>query len=270
MRNARGEEVPCRADEYVLIPGEMLQPRDGRYVLQLTAELWESEYFDTAELIVVDHPDDVEVYSNEKVGPPEINAFGVHTARTPLSPISAVNHQGRDLLPELRQRDDVYAQAFDQRLMQGYTEDWYIELNLGEVADPDNVKLFLTGWVFPTDMTISAALAEEPHLPGPQAPSVQVPDGSGGWNEAVPVMGFPGGKTKTIVVDLSGKLVEGDHRVRIASSMVLYWDEVFFTSGEEPGQVAMLPLMPVTADLHYRGFSLRVPRAYPARAGLRL
>lgn len=264
LQAAGGGTIPCDDEEYVLIPGEMLQPLEGRYVLQVTAELWEADYFDAIELIAVDHPDDVEVYSNEKVGPPSINEFGVHTARERRVPVSARNHAGRDLLPDLRARDGVYARPFERQLMQGYTEDTWIELDLGEVADLQNLKLFLTGWMIPTDTTINVGLQENPFLPGPQPPSVWVPDGEGDWREALPVMGFPGGKTKTIVVDLSGQLAEGDHRIRIATSMELYWDEIFFTSGEEPGEFTLQALQPVAADLHYRGFSLRVPREYPA------
>ncbi len=264
LQTVSGGVMPFINDEYILVTGDQLHPRDGRYVLQITAELWEADYFDEVELIAVDHPADVEVYSNEKVGPPDINAFQVHMARERRRPLSARNHSGRDLLPELNERDGVYSRPFDHQLMQGYTEDTFIELDLGDVVDPANVKLFLTGWIFPTDTTINVGLAEEPFLPGPQPPSIRVPDGNGGWREAVPFMGFPGGKTKTIVVDLSGRLAEGDHRIRIDTSMELYWDEIFFTSGEEPAEFTLQPLQPVAADLHYRGFSLRVPREYPA------
>ena len=65
--------APARGWEYLKIPGEKLVARDGEYRLQITEELWEAAYFDRVALIAVDHPADVAVYSNEKVGPPELN-----------------------------------------------------------------------------------------------------------------------------------------------------------------------------------------------------
>ncbi|HYX83268.1 MAG TPA: FG-GAP-like repeat-containing protein, partial [Gemmatimonadales bacterium] len=54
--------APANASqEYVRIPGEALQARDGRYVLQVTEELWETAYLDQLRLLAVDHPDSVEV-----------------------------------------------------------------------------------------------------------------------------------------------------------------------------------------------------------------
>jgi hypothetical protein len=260
MQTAQGGLMPGRSWEYLLVPGELLAPRDGRYVLQCTGELWEAEYFDQVELMAVDHPDEFEVYSNEKVGPPEITEFRIHTARTRNYPRAARTESGRDLLAGLSRRDGVFARPFDAKRMQGYTGDSLLELDLGPLADPANVRLFLTGWMFPTDTSMNVALAENPVLPGPQAPSLWVPDKTGDWQQVIPYMGFPGGKTKTIVVDLSGKFLSGDHRVRIATSMEIYWDEIFFTSGEQPGEYTLTPLTAVAADLHYRGFSRRIPQ----------
>src|SRR5436309_564665 len=45
--------------EYVRIPGEALQPRNGRYVIQVTEELWETAYLDQLRLVAVVHPDSV-------------------------------------------------------------------------------------------------------------------------------------------------------------------------------------------------------------------
>ncbi|HEX7942908.1 MAG TPA: CRTAC1 family protein, partial [Gemmatimonadaceae bacterium] len=49
------------SQEYLRIPGDALAPRDGRYVLQLTEELWETAYADEVKLVAVDHPDSVDV-----------------------------------------------------------------------------------------------------------------------------------------------------------------------------------------------------------------
>jgi hypothetical protein len=72
-------------------------------------------------------------------------------------------------------------------------------------------------------------------------------------------MGFPGGKTKTIAIDLSGVLSDGDGRIRIATSLELYWDHIFFSIDEAPAEVRTTDLKLVAADLHHRGFSKIVP-----------
>ena len=43
-------------DEYVRIPGDKLQPRDGRLDLRVTNELEEALFFDRAQLVAVAHP----------------------------------------------------------------------------------------------------------------------------------------------------------------------------------------------------------------------
>ncbi|PYV13960.1 MAG: hypothetical protein DMG21_19740 [Acidobacteria bacterium] len=55
-------------------------------------------------------------------------------------------------------------------------------------------------------------------------------------------------------VDLTGKFLSKDHRVRIVTNLCVYWDQAFFTFDDRPVKAsAELPL--VRADLHYRGFS---------------
>jgi hypothetical protein len=134
-----------------------------------------------------------------------------------------------------------------------------LELDLncpGNVSDKK--VLFLTGWVFPTCTSLNLAMAENPLKPDQQPPAIEVPDASGNWIRVIPYAGFPGGKTKTIAIDLTGKFLCDDHRLRVVSNMELCWDEAFFTV-EQPQlsadnlRVRRLPLK--NADLHFRGFS---------------
>jgi hypothetical protein len=94
--------------------------------------------------------------------------------------------------------------------------------------------LFLTGWTYPTTVSLNVALSRDPSRGVPKPPSLSVPDGRGGWRTALPFMGFPGGKTKSIAIDLTDHLPADDPRVRIESSMEIHWDHAFFTRGEEP------------------------------------
>src|SRR5688500_19820048 len=96
------------SQEYVRIAGDALQPRDGRYVLQLTEELWETAYADEVKLVAVDRPDSVDVFVDERFVPPgpvKLRLF--QSARRNL-PISATDERGHGVLPVLRESDDVY------------------------------------------------------------------------------------------------------------------------------------------------------------------
>ena len=261
---ANGELAPTREWENLLIPGDALAEKEGRYVLQLTEELWEIAYFDQVELTAVDHPADVEIFTNEKVGPPGLAEHRIHTVRNPVLPKSVVDGRGNDLLPGLSAQDGNYVQAFEGRIMQGLTDEWVMEFDLGELnlsatgeSMPVEVRMFLLGWIFPTDTSLNLNIQQNSSLAPPAPPAIEVPDGNGGWKVARPFIGFPSGKTKAMVVDISDIFSDDDCRFRLRSSMELYWDHAFFTVGESDVETSVQSCEPAAGDLHYRGFSHR-------------
>jgi hypothetical protein len=70
------------------------------------------------------------------------------------------------------------------------------------------------------------------------------------------VLGFPAGKLKTMVVDVGELLVRGDPRLRVFTSLQLYWDSIRLAVGPDAPGVAVTPLEPSSAELSLRGFSL--------------
>jgi FG-GAP-like repeat len=252
--------APSRSWEYLKIPGDRLCEKDGVYSLQVTEELWEAGYFDLVDLIAIDHPADVEVFSNEKVGPAEISEFKLYTVRQRREPIAARDQQGRDVLQQIRDQDGQYLQAFDKTFVPGRVEEHFLELEFGKLDSPEQIVLFLTGWIYPTDTSMNVALSRHPKTSGPRPPAVYVPDADGNWQEVQAYMGFPGGKTKTITVDLSDMFLTDDYRVRIVTSAEIYWDEAFFTIDESPVDLRQTSLALESADLHYRGFSQMRPK----------
>ncbi|MBX3442395.1 MAG: CRTAC1 family protein [Planctomyces sp.] len=259
LPDSQGGFVPAREWEYLKIPGSMLKPRDGRYVLQITEELWETAYFDQVRLIAIDHPAEIDIFTNEKVGPAEMAQPLIHTARNLRTPIAAASLDGRDILDELRHADQRFARTWTALHMQGYAHEHGVELDLGEDAARGAVKLFLTGWLMPTDAGLAIKIQQHPDLDGPAPPRIDIPDGQGGWTTALPYMGFPGGKTKEMVVDLQGLLNPDDPRLRIVTSQELYWDQIGFTLDEPNEPVVEQPLRLLSADLHYRGYSAAEP-----------
>lgn len=250
--------------EYLKIDGDRLQPRDGEYVLQFTEELWEASYFDEIKLIAIDHPADVQVFTNEKVGPPDIAEPKLHTAKLPRLPIAARDPQGRDLLEVVRTRDDQFTKTMGPNIASGLVPEHYLELDFGDLKDAQRITLFLTGWMFPTDTSLNVQFSQNPERERPRPPSLWAPDATGTWREVRPFLGFPGGKTKTIAVDVSDVVIPGDARLRIVTNMEFYWDHAFLSVDEPPATVREQVLPLKQADLHYRGCSQAVYRPYNA------
>ena len=245
---------PHASQEYFHLPTGMLRPRDGRYELRLTEELWETAYLDELRLLAVDHPDSVQLFLNERFVPAGAAAFRLYQVTRPYPPISATDELGNDLLPALRAQDDVYAAPLRAARYQGVTELHDLVLDFGSLARMDSVFLFLTGWIYPTDASINFALAQQ-HALQVVPLHVDVKDAAGRWRTVIPDLGFPAGKNKTVIADLTGKFLSADHRIRIETNMEVYWDRAFVagTAAASPVTVTRLPTL--RADLQYRGFS---------------
>jgi hypothetical protein len=80
-------------------------------------------------------------------------------------------------------------------------------------------------------------------------------DKNGEWRTVIDDLSFPMGKDKTIIADLTGKINPADPRIRILTNMQIYWDQIFFTDNSPDAPVQLHVLKPLSADLHYRGFS---------------
>lgn len=247
--------APYRPWEYLKVSGDKLAPRNGKYVLQFTEELWEATYVDQVKLLAIDHPAEIDIYSNEKVGSAELAKFQVHTVRKPRLPTAARDKHGRDVLPVISKTDGQFLRGYDVKYRQGVTDEHFLELDLGKLDQPKKITLFLTGWIYPPTPSINLALAQNPNRITWRPPFIQVPDAQGNWKEVVPFMGFPGGKTKTIAVDLSSIFLTKDYRLRIITSQEIYWDSAFFTVDEEAAPFTQTELPLLTADIHFRGCS---------------
>lgn len=261
LQFARGQVLPDRRWEYLVLPSELMQPKDGFYELRITEELWEVAYFDQIALTAVDHPADIDVYSNEKVGPPSIAEPTIFSAQQKIFARSATDSHGRDCLAKLAKVDRDFVQAFDELICQGLAESHFIELDFGSLDLSKPWRLFLNGWMHPADTSLNIGMSQNPQRIGPEPPSLWVVDKSGQWVCAQPFMGFPGGKPKSIVIDLTGVFQSDDHRIRIGSSQQLYWDQAFVSHDSNAANFRESKLTLESAELHYRGFGKLLPRA---------
>lgn len=255
LQLAEGVFAQPRAWEYLAIPEGRLAPKDGKYLVQMTEELWEAAYLDRMELIAVDHPADVEIISNEKVGPAELAQFKIHTVRQRRFPVSGRDKHGRDVLDQVAREDGVFMKGFDDEPRRGLADEHFLELDLGALGQPKQVTLFLTGWLYPSSTSLNVGVSQDLAGPAAKPPALEVPDQHGQWQVVRPFMGFPGGKTKTIAVDLSDVFLTNEYRLRIVTNMEFFWDAAFFTVDEEPAPLELARLPVASADLHYHGFS---------------
>lgn len=245
---------PDASDDYIKVPGESLKPVNEQYSIQLTSELWETMYFDKVQLVALDHPDSIDIFVPEQFSPPPFPGNHQYQVKEKHLPVSATDSKGNNVLPLISAKDDKYLADFKPDKYQGVTEMHDLILDPGEFGKSKNLLLFLNGWIFPTDASINVALSQSSDLKVIR-PFVQVINAKGEWETVIENLGFPMGKDKTVITDLSSKFLSSDHRIRIRTNMEIYWDYIFFSDKVSDVPVISSVLIPVSADLHYRGFS---------------
>jgi hypothetical protein len=245
--------------EYLPIPN--LKPRNGEYILQVLEPIEEVVYFDEAKLIAVDHPIGTKVYPHEMMAvsatPPPFELFCVDN---PIEPARAVDHRGIDVTENIRIIDRSYAGATnpDTRFT-GYAEEHFVELDFGErlktISPQSRLVLFLHGSVdYSYSSTNFAASQAGMRL---KAPSIFVLR-NGTWIELFHEVGYPAGIRHMMTLDVTGRVLASDQRIRISSNMELYWDRVFIASVPETPQLHVQEVSVKNADLHFLGY----PRGY--------
>ena len=256
---APGEYAPVDPTEYVPLP--QLQPQDGHYVLQVVEPLEEVVYFDEAKLVAVDHPAGTEVYPNERMavhGPPP--EFEVFCFRDTIDPVQAVDHRGVDVTEEVSRIDRRYAGAttLDRRFA-GLAEDHFVELDFGDrlqnIPPGSRLILCLHGWVEYGYSSTNFAASQAGMRA--KAPSIEVLR-DGGWVELFHEAGYPAGLQHCMTLEVTGKLLAGDRRIRISSNMEIYWDRIFLAVHREDAELSIREVVAQSVDLHFRGY----PREY--------
>lgn len=265
--NAQTTANISQTEDWVKIGHDQLKPKDGYYDIRITAELWESHFFDYVALMTVDHQEGTHAFVDERFAfpPPKLKVYETGA----LHPVRQVlDDQGKDVTAVVAKKDGQYLDHFKYTKYQGITHKHYIEINLGNDL-PDRGPLWLVayGWVYPTDSSINVAIGQGSVKP-PQGISVEVPDGKGGWRVAEANLGFPEGKNKTILINLQG-LFKGrgskDHRIRLTTTTETYWDAIWWAKGISNSNMKTQRLLPDKANLRLRGYSkmIRTTRSSP-------
>ena len=254
--NAQATADVQMTEDWVRIRGDQLAPRGGEYDLRITAELWETHFFDLVSLLVVDHPEGTEIFVDERfaVPPPRLGVI----ATSPVQSFAAVrDDEGRDAADVVRARDDSHLDFAGRGRYQGVTRDHYVELELPDSA-PRTGPLWLVaqGWIHPTDSSINVALGQGRHAP-PIGLSLQVADAAGRFRPARTGVGFPAGKDKTVLIDLAGMFPPaGRRRLRLGTNLEIFWDRLGWAAGRPDVSLQPRRLPLKAADLRFRGYSV--------------
>ena len=251
--NAQDTAGVTQTEDWVRIRGDQLVPRDGAYDIRITAELWETHFFDHVALLVVDHPEDTEVFVDERFSPAAPPAYAVRAVRDVRPVARAWDQQGGDVTAVVSRRDGNHLDTFARGRYQGIAEDHFVEIELPPQPPAGGAQVLLaSGWIYPTDSSINVAIAQG-GAARPQGLSLEAQRGDGTWMVVHPDLGFPAGKNKTIVVDLSG-VPAGTRRLRLRTNLEIYWD-VLQVGVETSIPTRTTKLALAAADLRYRGFS---------------
>ncbi len=97
-----GNYFPVNHQEYIQIPSSALRAEDGEYRIHITEELHEISYLDQVRLIAVDHPSDVDIYTNDKFKSPPYPEFRLFGTKEKIHPVRAIDDHGNDVTDRAR------------------------------------------------------------------------------------------------------------------------------------------------------------------------
>jgi ASPIC/UnbV protein/VCBS repeat protein len=267
---APGVFGPPDPDENVAIPFPLAR-KEGMFELRIAEPLEEVTYADAFSLLVWDHASDVEVIPDERfAAAPPLPTGEPLAVRERVHPVAARGEGGEDLLAAVLWTDRLYAgpKALAPRFL-GYAEPHALEMDFGDrarsLADGGRVFLFAWGWVeYPYSRinlgASQAGLRMEP-------PTLEVPDGAGGWKAAIKEFGYPAGLPRWMAVEVTSVLRNGHVRMRLRTNVEVYWDELFL-GRVDAAEVRTTSLSPASAHLRFCGYPRefspdgRSPRLY--------
>jgi Tfp pilus assembly protein PilF len=241
-----------QTEDWVRIGGDQLAARDGNYDVRITAELWETHFFDHVSLMTIDHRENTEVYVDERFTPAPVT-FAVQALRDVRPVARARDHRGQDVTDLVARQDGRFLASFERGRYQGIAGEHFVEFELdhGATAAGERLMLVARGWVYPTDSSINVAVAQGQHTQ-PQGLSLEYQNERGGWVLADGSLGFPAGKNKTMLIDL-GK-VPGHRRLRLRTNLEVSWDSLA-SAIVAPAEIHTTRVAASRAELRYRGFS---------------
>lgn len=223
--------------DYIPLNSSQLSPSNGYLNVTLQQRWNEVFYIDSAQLVVVDHPANTSVYSTMEEQYLDPNYMGnIYTvSNNPLTPVSATNEKGQNILPQISKIDGVFTTGSNGI----QSPDWNnitwnrLTLNLGDLSNASQIKLVIRAIVdWGSGDDYNAWLDKFFAQPVPNGteitppPYMEVKDANGNWVRVPQSRDFPlppDGVARTYVVDLTGLFPTNDYSLRISN----FWNVTF-------------------------------------------
>ena len=252
--------------DYIPLNGDQLALVDGSYVLKLNQKWNEIFYLDQTYMVVVDHPSNVNAYSTmvEQYLDPDYMGQIYTVSKELLSPVSAVNEKGQNVLPQVSKIDNIFTPGFNGLNSPSWDNiQWNtLTLNLGDLSRAQQIKLVVNAavdWGSPDDYSAWLGKFFDPSVPdGAQVtppPFMEVKAANGSWirvpwERQIPIP--PEKVPRTFVVDLTGLFPTNDYSLRISN----FWNVTFDYIGIDTSPQSNITIHTIdpTASL-YQAFS---------------
>ncbi|MFZ0662777.1 MAG: FG-GAP-like repeat-containing protein [Acidobacteriaceae bacterium] len=250
--------------EWIKVDGADLKAHNGLYSLRFGEPMEEINYIDQLRLVAIDHPEGTQVFPDERFLSERPFASGKTVVVSPSAHLlaGAWDNSGHNVLPLLAKQDHRYVRDFTNLHYAGYANMHSLTLDLGAWTPAHPLRLLMHGYIEYFSASSMYAAWQAGLKPVPPYVEAQMPDGS--WKRIIDDMGFPAGLPRTIVVDLTGKLPPGTHKIRLTTNLQIYWDQVLVDNGEtQAAQVRQTEIPLATARLVFRGYPEQIERATP-------
>ena len=226
--------------DYIKLDSSQLQPTNGYYNLTLIQKWNEIFYLDQAYMVVVDHPANMDVYSTlvEQYLDPNYMGKIYTVSKNPLTPVSAVNEKGENVLPQISKMDGIFTPGTNGIQSPAWDNiTWNrLTLNLGNLSGAPQIKLIVKAvvdWGSGDDYTTWLdKFFAQPVPNGTQItppPFMEVKDANGNWvrvpeSRDIPLP--PDRVARTYVVDLTGLFPTNDYSLRINNFWNVTYDYI--------------------------------------------
>ncbi len=224
--------------DYIKLDPNQLQTSNGYYNLTLLQRSDEIFYIDSAYMVAVDHPASSDVYSTSVEQYLDPNYMGqIYTvSKNMVTPISAVNQNGENVLPQIAKVDGIFTSGINGIDSPSWNNTQWntLTLDLGNLTNAKQIKLVVRATVDWGDPTVYgnwlnsffAQPVPNGTQPTPQS-YMEVKDASGNWVRVPDSRQFPlpphADVPDTFVVDLTGLFPTNDYELRINN----FWNVTF-------------------------------------------
>ena len=234
--------------DYIKLDRTQIQTKNGYYDMTLT-QLWdEIFYVDSAQLLVVDHSPDVDVYST--MGTKKYNLTDKGTIYTvsenPSKPISAFNGTA-DVMTQISKLDGITTIGTQFK--------WNtLELNLGNLSNAQEIKLIVVGSaVWPSNEESGEWIGKFVNQPGVEpypAQYMEVKDANGNWMRVPDNRQFPmlDVDPTLFILNLTGLFPTNDYSLRINTFFDTRFDYIGVDTTPQQN-IIIHTINPASADL---------------------